>query len=127
MQSRFSDILCVAMWSPHRLSGGTAPAGILADTWSVRCALALSFICVYYSMQLHYNFTADAMTTHKLTREHKTGTLHLRIKPSIKDLAQNLADEDHRTLSNWIEAVILEKALATGKQVRFNASDGERS
>lgn len=61
-----------------------------------------------------------------MTTQQKTDTLHIRMKPGVKKVAQELADEEHRKLSNWIEAVILEKASEKGKKVDLN-DNGERS
>jgi uncharacterized protein (DUF1778 family) len=48
----------------------------------------------------------------------KTAILHVRLKPEIKQLAENLAEREHRTLSNWIEALILREAEKAGIKVK---------
>lgn len=39
--------------------------------------------------------------------EKRTSHIHIKIAPSVKEAAQNLAQRESRTLSNYIESLIL--------------------
>lgn len=39
----------------------------------------------------------------------KTATLNLRIDPKLKEILRELADREHRTISNLIETMVLER------------------
>lgn len=44
----------------------------------------------------------------KETREKKTERIHMKIAPSVKEIAERNAEEAGRTLSNYIEWLILQ-------------------
>lgn len=46
--------------------------------------------------------------------ERKTETVNLRLSPRIKDLLRIAAGREHRTLSNMIEALVLEYCESKG-------------
>ena len=49
-----------------------------------------------------------------MAEELRTERINIRIKPSIKLKAEILADEDGRTLSNWIEMLMgMQESIAT--------------
>lgn len=45
-----------------------------------------------------------------MATENKTGILNIRIKPSVKALADKLAAADHRSLAAYVELLILRDA-----------------
>lgn len=46
--------------------------------------------------------------------ERKTEAINLRMSPSTKELLRLVAEQEHRTLSNMLEVLILERATKTG-------------
>ena len=44
----------------------------------------------------------------KVTTNNKTATLTLRIEPKIKDLLRAAATQEHRSIANMVEILILE-------------------
>jgi|GEM_PF-4627953 uncharacterized protein (DUF1778 family) len=44
----------------------------------------------------------------------KTESINVRVKPEIKRLAEELAERENRTLSNWVESLILREAEKAG-------------
>jgi hypothetical protein len=42
----------------------------------------------------------------KIDSEKRTAALHVKIKPAIKGLADQLAADDRRSLSQWLELLI---------------------
>ena len=51
-----------------------------------------------------------------MTKEVKTEALTIRIKPSIKALAQRLADAEGRSISNLIEQLLLAEAVRSAQE-----------
>lgn len=51
------------------------------------------------------------MTDHK--KELRTERLTLKIAPTLKEQARAAAEKDGRTLSNWIEQLIIERLKGT--------------
>lgn len=47
-------------------------------------------------------------------KEKKDADLHLRIRPSVKKLAEQMAEDDDRSLSSMVERVIVEAAKKRG-------------
>lgn len=41
--------------------------------------------------------------------EKRTSHIHIKIAPSVKEAAQDLAQRESRTLSNYIESLILKE------------------
>lgn len=39
-------------------------------------------------------------------KEKKSADLHIRIKPSVKEMAEKMAEEDERTLADSIERIL---------------------
>nr|DAV87158.1 MAG TPA: antitoxin [Caudoviricetes sp.] len=39
--------------------------------------------------------------------EKRTSHIHIKIAPSVKEAAQKLAEENSRTLSNYVESLLL--------------------
>lgn len=50
----------------------------------------------------------------KKTAELRTEAINLRMSPSTKKLLRLLAEHEHRTLSNMLEVLILERASKAG-------------
>jgi hypothetical protein len=48
----------------------------------------------------------------------KTDKLNIRLTPEIKNVLRKIAAREHRTISNMIEAMILEKSKKHGISVR---------
>lgn len=46
--------------------------------------------------------------------ERKTEAINLRMSPSTKELLRLVAEQEHRTLSNMLEVLILEHAAKLG-------------
>lgn len=46
--------------------------------------------------------------------ERKTEAINLRMAPSTKELLRRVAESEHRTLSNMLEVLILERAEKSG-------------
>ena len=58
--------------------------------------------------------------------ENRSERLHVRIRPSVKDLAEKKAKEESRTLSNYIESIIVkdcERNLEGDSMLRFHYHD----
>lgn len=55
--------------------------------------------------------------------ERKTETVNLRLSPRMKGLLRMVAKQEHRTLSNMIEALVLDYCENKG----IVAAQGERS
>jgi uncharacterized protein (DUF1778 family) len=53
-----------------------------------------------------------------MTRENKTATLAVRLQPSAKQLLQQLAESDRRSISGWIEHQIHLRAAQRGLRPR---------
>lgn len=49
--------------------------------------------------------------------ERKTETVNLRLSPRMKELLRTAAEREHRTLSNMIEAFVLDYWESKGKTV----------
>ena len=54
------------------------------------------------------------MSTHTPLRQPKTGQLNLRISPDLKALAERAAADDHRSLANLIEKLLIGYLRAEG-------------
>lgn len=54
----------------------------------------------------------------------KTDKLNIRLAPEVKEALRAIAEREHRTISNMIEALILEKSKKLGIPVK---RQGEKS
>ena len=61
-----------------------------------------------YMLYRHPHGGAMTRPTSSRMNEPKTEVLNLRMSPSVKSLLRAAADEQHRTLSNMLEVLILE-------------------
>lgn len=50
-----------------------------------------------------------------MEKEKRTESLHIRIKPSTKKAAEDAAEKHGRTLSNYIEWLIIQETKKGGK------------
>ncbi len=57
--------------------------------------------------------------------ERKTEAINLRMAPSTKELLRLVAEQEHRTLSNMLEVLILEHASKAG--ITLSATSDKRS
>lgn len=61
----------------------------------------------------------------------KTATLNLRVDPAVKEAVKVAADQDHRSVANFVELLIREYCQAAGitipeQQPLFQDEDNER-
>lgn len=59
--------------------------------------------------------------------ERKTEAINLRMSPSTKELLRLVAEQEHRTLSNMLEVLILERATKTGVTLAPTPPKGSRT
>jgi hypothetical protein len=46
--------------------------------------------------------------------ENKTVTVTFRMTPTVRELLQKIADDEHRSLSNTVEVLILDRVKKSG-------------
>lgn len=57
-----------------------------------------------------------------MKKKQTMAAMHVRVRPSVKAVAVRLAQEDGRSLANWLERLIeAEAARLDGKKVRGGA------
>lgn len=57
---------------------------------------------------------------------NKTATLTLRIEPSVKEVLRNAAQEEHRSIANMVEVMILDYCEQHGLPTKVIAESKER-
>ena len=57
---------------------------------------------------------------------NKTATLTLRLDPTLKDALRNAAEQEHRSLANMIEVMILDYCGRHGHEVPNAAEETKR-
>jgi len=55
----------------------------------------------------------------------KTATMTLRVEPRIKAAAEKAAEKDHRSLTNWVEALILKHCEQLGIETTLPSKNGD--
>lgn len=59
--------------------------------------------------------------------ERKTETVNLRLSPRMKELLRIVAEREHRTLSNMIEALVLDYCESKGIPVDHGETPASRT
>jgi uncharacterized protein (DUF1778 family) len=59
--------------------------------------------------------------------ERKSETLNLRVTPELKELVRLAADKEHRTLSNFLEVLVLQYCAEHGVTVERKRVSGSRA
>jgi hypothetical protein len=59
--------------------------------------------------------------------ERKTETVNLRLSPRMKELLRTAAEREHRTLSNMIEALVLDYCESKGIAVSQDERPAKRT
>ncbi len=56
----------------------------------------------------------------------KTKLLNIRIQPDLKKKAKRLAEEDGRSLSNWVTKLIIDQIEEAERSGRFGGKDKDK-
>jgi hypothetical protein len=71
--------------------------------------MALAHICRYIATTTYGPCHDKSFTLVTPRLKVKTDTIQLRVEPRLKEAAERAAKLEHRTLSNWIEFLILDR------------------
>ena len=59
--------------------------------------------------------------------QKKSATLNLRIDPSLKEVLQEAAEREHRSVANMVEVLIIRHCQAEGIPIHGSQEEGHKS